>query len=50
MAKGRPQRIDKDQVISLRATGMTYRAIGRELGCSAYYAWLVVAKAEGRKK
>lgn len=45
----RPIKIDKEKILSLRAEGKTYRAIGRELRCSAEYAWIVVAKAEGRK-
>ena len=44
----RPRRVDKDRIIALRNEGLTYRQIGELCGCSAYYAWMVVAKHEGR--
>lgn len=34
---GRPASIDKAQILSMRAAGMSYAAIGKELGCSKTY-------------
>lgn len=42
---GRPQKIDKAQILRLRADGMAYAAIAKELGCSKAYV-IKVCKAE----
>lgn len=42
---GRPQKIDKNQILKLRADGLAYAAIARELGCSKAYV-IKVCKAE----
>lgn len=42
---GRPQKINKDRILALRAEGMAYAVIGKALGCSKAYV-IKVCKAE----
>ena len=42
---GRPQKVDKERILSLRAEGKSYADIGKELGCSKAYV-IKVCKAE----
>lgn len=41
---GRPASIDKEQILSMRAAGKSYAAIGKELGCSKTYIIKVCKK------
>lgn len=42
---GRPQKVDKELILSLRAEGKSYAAIAKELSCSKAYV-IKVCKAE----
>lgn len=46
---GRPQKINKEQVLKLRSEGKPYGAIAKELGCSKAYI-IKVCKAEAAKE
>ncbi len=43
---GRPASIDKEQILSMRAVGMSYAAIGKALGCSKTYIIKVCKQQE----
>ena len=43
---GRPQKIRKEQILTLRSEGKSYAAIGKELGCSKAYVIKVCKQAQ----